>query len=83
LASIPDLVAGALAELLTSQRAEGLVPSSSFIVPPPKRLSKKVTEIMNWFSLSHQPLKRLVFTIEPVTGSTMLHLKRLKFHGSY
>lgn len=81
LASIPDLIAGTLTELLTMQRAEGLLPKSTFIVPPPKRLSKKTIEIMNWFSTTHQPLKRLVFVVEPVTDSTELLVKRLQFHN--
>lgn len=82
LASIPDLVAGCLAEVITAQRKENRFPQSQLIVPPPENLAAKTIEIMNWFATNREPLKRLVYVIEPIENSTSLSLKRLRFHGS-
>lgn len=82
LASIPDLVAGMLAEAVSEQRSQGLLASEGIITPPPKQLREKVSKLMNWFATNRKPLKRLVFLIEPVSNSTQLEIKRLKFHGS-
>lgn len=83
LASIPDLIAGTLTEVLTAQQNEGLMPTRiSLIVPPTRSLSSKAAEIMSWFANSSQPLKRLVYLIEPVEGSTSLGIGRLQFYDS-
>ena len=82
LASIPDLVAGMLAECVSEQRKQNLLAESGIINPIPKALRHKVTRLMNWFATNQKTLKRLVFLIEPVTNSTQLSIKRLKFHGS-
>jgi hypothetical protein len=82
LASIPDLVAGMLAEAVTEQRSEGVLVSGGIITPPPKHLRQKVIKLMNWFATNRKSLKRLVFLIESAPSSTRLEIKRLKFHGS-
>jgi len=82
LASIPDLVAGMLTEAMSEQRKQGLSVGGGIINPPSKGLKQKVGKLMNWFATNREPLKRLVFSIEPVPNSTELDLKRLKFHGS-
>jgi hypothetical protein len=80
LTSIPDLVAGALTEVLSGYRNEGIT-ISGLIVSPPESLSEKTVKIMDWFSTDSQPLKRLVFAIERVGGLTALTLKQFQFHG--
>jgi hypothetical protein len=45
-------------------------------------LQSKVIKLMNWFATNREPLKRLVFVIEPVANSKQLDIKQLKFHGS-
>ena len=82
LASIPDLVAGMLAETVSEQRRQSVLVGGGIITPPPKQLRPKVSKLMNWFSTNRETLKRLVFLIEPVPNSTQLEIKRLKFHGS-
>jgi len=82
LASIPDLVAGALSEVLVTSNEQGIMPSSSLFVFGPRNVQGKTAEIMNWFSTDLEPLKRLVYVIEPVENSSKLSLKRVRFHGS-
>ena len=82
LASVPDFMAGMLTEAVTEQRSQGLSAGGGILNPPPKGLRVKVGRLMNWFSTNRNPLRRLVFSIEPVPNSTRLDLRRLKFHGS-
>jgi hypothetical protein len=82
LASIPDLIAGALSEVVVAMNQQGMMPSNSIFVFRPQNIKAKTAEIMNWFSTNLEPLKRLVYMIEPVENSTTLSIKRLKFHGS-
>ncbi len=81
LVSVTDLVAGALSHMLASYEKDGVFPSSNLIIPPPRGMPRKSIEIMNWFADHTQPLKRLVYIIRPVEGSTFLSLKHLWFHG--
>ncbi len=82
LASIPDLAAGMLAEVVSEQYSQGLLASGGIVTPPPNRLRPKVSTLTNWFATNRKKLKRLVFLIEQVPNSTQLEIKRLKFHGS-
>lgn len=82
LASIPDLIAGALSEVLGVYRDEGVGLQKPLIIRPPENLSNKSIEILNWFATDIETLKRLVFSIEPVEGSSTLTLKQIRFHGS-
>jgi hypothetical protein len=82
LASIPDLVAGVLTEIMTEQHKQGLSAGHRIINPPAKELRTKATRLMDWFATNRKSLKRLVFSIEAVPNSTQLSLKRLKFYGS-
>ena len=68
LASISDLVAGAVAEALTAYSTEATGHPGPLIIPPPRNLSVKTVTIMDWFATNIQPLKRLVYIIEPVEG---------------
>lgn len=82
LASIPDLVAGALTEMVGEQRKQGLLVGAGIAAPIPQGLQSKVIKLMNWFATNRQPLKRLVFAIELVPNSKQLDIKHLKYHGS-
>ena len=82
LASIPDVVAGSLSQVLTTYYQGGTMPKvTGLMVPPPSNLSYKDAEIMNWFADQTQPLKRLVYVIEQIEGTTKLNVKNLWFHG--
>lgn len=82
LASIPDLIAGALSEEIVALNQQGIMPSNSLFVFRPQNIKAKTAEIMNWFSTDLEPLKRLVYVIDPVGDSSSLSIKRLRFHGS-
>jgi hypothetical protein len=83
LASIPDLIAGTLTEVFTAQQNEGLMPTRNLLIVPPARgLSSKAMEVISWFANSSQPLKRLVYLIQPIEGSTSLGIGRLQFYNS-
>jgi hypothetical protein len=81
LASIPDLVAGALADVLLAYHEQGTMPSNSLFVFRPQNLKAKTVEIMNWFSTDTESLKRLVYVIE-ADEHPKLSIKRLRLHGS-
>jgi hypothetical protein len=82
LVSVTDLVAGSLLEDLTSYRKEKIFPQSKLVVPPPENLKRKTREVTDWFADNTKSLRRLVYVIEPVEGSTTLNLKHLRFWGS-
>jgi hypothetical protein len=82
LAAIPDLVAGALADATNHYRAEGTLPRSELLVPPPNGVSRKAREILGWLSEDSWPLRRLVYCFEANPGSTAITTKRLRFHGA-
>ncbi len=82
LASIPDLVAGAVAESLTVLHRQDLFVGGGAVFPPPNAMQPKVSTLMNWFATNRKPLKRLVAVIEPVSASEALEIKQLKYNGS-
>lgn len=82
LVSVADLAAGAVSRVMTEYRRHGGVPTGDLLVPLPKSVPLKARNIMDWFSDDCQPLRRLVYAIEPTDGSPKLVLKRLRSHGT-
>lgn len=80
--AIPDLVAGALTEVLSKYKQQGIWISKDLIVPKPKSVSNKSTKIMNWLSDKQYSLKKLVCMIEPEENTTPLKSTWLKFIGT-
>lgn len=80
LAAVPDLFAGALAEVLTAYQDQGYVFVEPIVLPPPQGVSSKTKAIMRWLSGSFSLLKHLVYVIEPQVNSTALRITRLNFH---
>jgi hypothetical protein len=80
LLSIPDLVAGALAELLTAQNHEPRW-RTNLLLPPPETLSPKTNVIMSWFSLNQArvKLKKLAIKVEPAQGPASFYIHPLEF----
>lgn len=68
LTAIPDLIIGAIGESLS----EGGVPFRGLFLPSPASISSKGRAILDWFSDSRLPLRRMVLAVEPVPGSTAL-----------
>jgi hypothetical protein len=81
LVSVTDLAAGALCEVLTKYRRMGIAINTELIIPPPQEITLKTQKIMNWFADKNQPLKRLVYAIEPIENSSEICLRCLCFHG--
>lgn len=70
LAAIPDLAAGAIAELVGKMRQSGRYPEGQVIVPSPADLSIKSRYLAAWLSDSNSALKKLTWILLPRdTGS--------------
>jgi hypothetical protein len=82
LAAIPDLVAGSLADACNNYRAEGILPRSELLVPPPEGVSLKARRIIGWLAEDCWPLRRLVYCLEADPSSTAIVVKRLRLHGA-
>lgn len=80
--AIPDLAAGALSELLSIYKKDGVGISNDLIVPIPKVISGKSLKILNWLSTQPQNLKRLTCMIEPIESSTTTKITWLKIIGT-
>ena len=81
LVSVPDLVAGALAELCTLVKLDG-VPFSEQLLDAPANLSHKASAILYWLNLGGRPLKRLVYILEPkAPRGIALQRLHMEYHG--
>jgi hypothetical protein len=80
LASVPDLIAGALNEVLTRQKNLEHMPTPSVLTLLP-HMSLKSETIMKWFSDHDQPLKRLVCVISPGKGLNDKYIWWPRFEG--
>ena len=78
LASIPDLVAGALGELLNKYGMEGVLPVERLVLPTPHNLSRKSVDICSWLAKGCTNLNRLCYLIEKMTDSDSLLVKDLR-----
>jgi len=67
LASIPDLIAGVLSELLREYESEG-VELNSDLSAPPRNLSDRAKLLMDWFSNPDLALQRFVLFVDPAPG---------------
>jgi hypothetical protein len=81
LASVPDLAAGALGELLNRYATAGGTPGSRLVAPAPAGLSRKSTEICTWLAYGGARLNRLVFLIEQKPDGSSLRVKDLRLHA--
>jgi len=78
-AAVPDLVAGALSELLTAMETGGTLPRFPLFLPAPSGVSDKTKTIMCWFAQQSGNLKRLVCLINPSDTSPSLEIRWLRF----
>jgi hypothetical protein len=79
LLTIPDLVAGALAEHLKLRAVDPPEMPDSFWMHRPD-LSEKTKRITWWFSDANQPLKRLVCIVDPTGDGAGHRLSWFHFH---
>lgn len=80
LASIPDLVSGALGELLNRYSTAGCKLNGRLIVPAPQGLSRKSGDICKWLAYGDARLNRVVFFIEEMANTHDLCVKNLHLH---
>lgn len=80
LLSIPDLVAGSLAELVRTTQKDGIPPSGKIVIPTSALLPRKAQEVLAWLSnRAGVNLKALSYLVGPsATGG--LNWKRLHVH---
>lgn len=79
LLSIPDLVAGATAELLRSHDATGGIPGFGLVIPLSGTVSAKTRFLSSWLSLRDRPLKAFVAQIFPTPDGRTLNQRILDF----
>jgi hypothetical protein len=65
LAAIPDLVAGALGDVLTEQSRRGVLPNSPIVTFVPPDVQEKSQQILAWYIDDGQPLRRLLLRFTP------------------
>lgn len=80
LVSIPDLVSGAICEIMSSYKRSGDILRFGFTLPRPDTLSAKALYILNWVSENNHPLKRFVYSIDEIKNSKKLNMRHIKFH---
>jgi hypothetical protein len=81
LVAIADLGVGAVCDVMSNYRTQGVMPASRVIVPAPESISIKTHSIMNWFSNSTSDLRRLVVSFEPGDSSGRLRIRHYHFVG--
>ena len=78
LLAIPDLVAGATAEISTGFANQDCFPRRGLQLPLPRHLSSKTLLIASWIAESNSSLRRELFLLEPEIGqpgSRLTHCK--------
>jgi hypothetical protein len=80
-AALPDLIGGAVNEVLSGHEREGARLLSSVIVPPPKNLPRKVHDLMDALLDDAAVLRKLVVTITPIEDSTAIRFTEVNFHS--
>jgi hypothetical protein len=79
LLSIPDLTAGAVAELLNRHDNAGGIPGLGLVIPLSRTVSVKTRFLSSWLSIGDRPLKSFVAQIFPTPDGTKLNQRILEF----
>ena len=64
LASLPDLAAGALAELFTSTKRQRGAAATRILLPAPATIPDKARMIVGWLAEGFHPLRKLIVTVD-------------------
>ena len=81
--SVPDLIAGALSEVLNNNREIDNDPTAIGRIRTLERLSLKTRMILAWFKDSTQPLRRIVCVFDPSRISRdKLSTRWIQFHSA-
>jgi len=81
LLSIPDLVGGAVAELLTQQDKAGGSPRAGLIVPLSKRITNKTKLLAYWLSIDSSLLQPLVIQVLPAMKGSAFVQRIVDFYS--
>ena len=81
LASIPDLVGGALSEVFTKYSSVGTRLRKGLDLPPPADISPKTRTIMGWVTEKHR-LQHVVVCIEPAPPPSLFVVTLVDFFGA-
>ncbi len=81
IASIPDLVGGALSEVWTRYSDSGIRLRKGLDLPPPSRLSSKTKSLMDWMTETHR-LRHLTVCIEPAPPPSLFVVTIVDFLGA-
>jgi hypothetical protein len=83
LVSIPDLAAGAVAELATALIKQRVFPEKGLITPLPTGMTWKSQLIVSWLARPGMSLRRLIFIMELNQDQPRSRLTNLKLHSLY
>jgi hypothetical protein len=81
LVSVPDLIAGALTDVLNTNSELQTNPTVVGRIRSLENLSLKTRMILAWFKDRSQPLKRIVCVFDPSTDGSRLKTQWLQFYG--
>ncbi len=82
LASIPDLVAGAISEVQTQQAIHKTLPTGHDFVALPETLPDKTKKILNWASTPEGALRRIVLAMYPTADPKQVYINRIVFQAN-
>lgn len=77
LVTIPDLVGGAVTDLLNAWKDAGVSWSTKLHVPIPDSVQAKARPILNWFSSARGPLTRMLIVVIPNSTPGEIQVKIL------
>ena len=83
LVAIPDLVAGALIDVIPSLVNRGALMASRIVIPAPAGLKTKARTLMDWFSDNRHALKRAILVLDEGSTKGKCRVTCLRFHGSH
>lgn len=76
-AAIPDLAAGALADLFTAWKSVGVDFSTKLFLPIPEVVPKKAHGVLKWLFSSQHRIARILVLIEPGEGARDIRVRRI------
>jgi hypothetical protein len=81
LASIPDLMAGAISEAQTQQAIYNSLPTGHGNVALPVTLPEKTMKILHWTALPDKSLRRMVLAMYPTANPEQVYFNRIVFQS--
>lgn len=82
LLSVPDMAAGALSAVIGDAFERRGALRSGIALPPPEGLPRKTRRVVDWFSGSTQPLRRVVVKIDQDPATGRVQASHLRFRDA-